>query len=142
MTQHTTHFFDDIQLVPQSSAQAEDAAVQLERDFVEIVREEIGMHETLANVFAQALVRGLRRRHGGQEFYIPAPDRAERDAAIRRDFTGAGGNIEELMRRHGLSRSRIYEIAGARAPRRAAPSEEKSGDSPRNRIQGPIGWPS
>jgi len=73
------------------------------------VREEIGMNEQLATVFAQALVRGLRRQLGGQEIYIP-PSKSERDLAIRREFNGA--NIEELMRRHNLSRTRIYEIVG------------------------------
>ena len=102
--------FDDLQPVPQTPAQAEDAAVQLERDFLAIVREEIGMHEGLAGMFARALVDGLRRRLGGQDLYIPAPDRSQRDAAIRREFCGS--NIEELMKRYGLSRSRIYEICG------------------------------
>ena len=109
--------------------QSEDAAVQLEHDITNIVREEIGMHEVMAGMFAQALVRGLRRRLGGQELYIPAPDRSARDAAIRREFTGS--NVDELMRRYGLSRTRIYEIAGQRAPRPGAaknpPSSLKTG---------------
>ncbi|WP_082493097.1 Mor transcription activator family protein [Acidovorax sp. Leaf160] len=103
--------FDDLQGTPQSPAQAEDAAIQLEREFLAIVRQEIGMHDRLASVFAQALVSGLRSRMGGQELYIPAPDRSERDAAIRREFNGC--NMDEVMRKHGLSRTRIYEICGA-----------------------------
>jgi Mor family transcriptional regulator len=99
--------------------------VQLEHDFTSIVREEIGMHEGMAGMFAAALVRGLRRRLGGQDLYIPAPDRSVRDASIRRDFTGT--NVDELMRRHGLSRTRIYEIVGQRAPR---PAPAKNPDSP------------
>ncbi|RYF54282.1 MAG: hypothetical protein EOO27_24085 [Comamonadaceae bacterium] len=110
--------FDDLQLVPQTLAQAEDAAVQLERDFLAIVREEIGMHEGLAGLFARALVDGLRRRLGGQDLYIPAPDRSERDAAIRREFCGS--NIEELMKRHQLSRTRIYEICSRGATKNPA----------------------
>jgi Mor family transcriptional regulator len=105
--------FDDIQPVPQTPAQAEDAAVQLERDFLAIVREDIGMNERLAGVFARVLVDGLRSRMGGQDLYIPAPDRSERDAAIRRDFMGS--NMEEVMKRYGLSRTRIYEICGTSA---------------------------
>lgn len=93
--------------------QAEDAAVQLEQDIIGIVREEIGMHEQMATVFAQALVRGLRRRLGGQELYIPSPNRAERDAAIRREFNGT--NIDALMKRHGIGRARVYQIVGRRA---------------------------
>ncbi|MBB3642601.1 Mor transcription activator family protein [Variovorax atrisoli] len=100
-----------------SPGQTEDAAVQLEHDIIGIVREEIGMHEQMATVFAQALVRGLRRRLGGQEIYIPAASKGERDAAIRRDFNGA--NIEHLMRRHGLSRTRIYEILAPASRTRA-----------------------
>lgn len=107
----TTIRFDDLQHVPQTPAQAEDAAVQLERDFLAIVREDIGMNERLAGEFAQVLVSGLRARMGGQELYIPAPDRSERDAAIRREFNGC--NLHEVMKRHGLSRTRIYEICGA-----------------------------
>lgn len=106
----TKILFDDIQPLPQTPAQAEDAAVQLERDFLTIVREDIGMNEGFAGLFARALVDGLRRRLGGQDLYIPAPDRSERDAAIRREFCGS--NIEEMMKRYGLSRSRIYEICG------------------------------
>lgn len=109
MTSIKLHF-DDLQQVPQSPTLAEDAAIQLERDFVDIVREEIGMSEGFANLFAQALVRGLRRRLGGQDIYIPAPDRSARDAAIRREFNGR--NLDELMRRYGVSRRRIYQIAG------------------------------
>lgn len=104
----TTIRFDDLQPLPQTPAQAEDAAVQLERDFLAIVREDIGMNERLAGLFARVLVDGLRARLGGQDIYIPAPDRSERDAAIRREFCGS--NIEELMKRHNLSRTRIYEI--------------------------------
>lgn len=93
-----------------TAGQLEDAAVQLEHDFVCIVREEIGMHEGLATIVAQALVRGLRRRNGGQELWIPAPDNTERDASIRREFIGT--NVSEIMAKYGLSRSRVYAIAG------------------------------
>ena len=92
--------------------QSEDAAVQLEHDITNIVREETGMHEGIASMFSQALVRGLRRRLGGQELYIPAPDRTERDTAIRRDYNGR--NMDELMRTHGIGRTRFYEIIGTR----------------------------
>ncbi|XXQ55627.1 Mor transcription activator family protein [Xenophilus aerolatus] len=91
-----------------SPGQTEDAAVQLEHDIIGIVREEIGMHEQLATMFAQALVRGLRRRLGGRELYIPAPSKEERNVAIARAFNGS--NVDELTRRFGLSRTRVYEI--------------------------------
>jgi Mor family transcriptional regulator len=98
-----------------TAGQAEDAAVQLQHDMVAIVREEIGMHESIATVFASALVRGLRRNRGGEELYIPAPDRTERDAAIRREFDG--NNLEKIMAKHNVKRTRVYEICGRRDPK-------------------------
>ena len=98
-----------------TAAQAEDAAVQLERDFVDIVREEIGMHDSLARLFANALVRGMRRRLGGRQVYIPATDTSERDARIRREFTGPA-SLMQIQRWSGLSRASIYRIAGRRPP--------------------------
>ncbi|MBB1601267.1 hypothetical protein A9977_14590 [Variovorax sp. UMC13] len=94
--------------------QTEDAAVQLENEFTSIVREEIGMHEGMAAMFAQALVRGLRRKLGGQDIYVPAPDRSERDAAIRRLFDGS--NLADVMRTHNVSRSTVYRVTGRRDP--------------------------
>lgn len=101
-----------------STALSEDAAIQLEHDFVEIIRQRIGLNETLATIHAQEIVRGLRERHGGQDLWIPAPDKAERDEAIRREFNGQNRN--ELMRRYGIGRSRLYEIVGAARPRGGA----------------------
>lgn len=111
---------DDIQPVALSPAQAEDAALQLERDFVEIVRAEIGLTELLASSFAQALVRGLRRRLGGGELWIPAISKDERNEAIRREFNGS--NVGEVMKRHRVSRATVYREAGRRpAQKRADP---------------------
>lgn len=115
---------DDLQPAPVAPALVEDAALQLEREFVQIVREEIGMTEQLASGFAQALVAGLRRRMGGSELWIPAPSRSDRDAAIRRDFDGT--NLSEVMRRYGVGRSTVYRAAGRRPP----PDESKNPRSP------------
>lgn len=98
-----------------TTGQAEDAAVQLQHEMVAIVREEIGMHESIATVFASALVRGLRRSMGGEELYIPAPDRTERDAAIRREFDGT--NLEKIMAKFNVKRTRVYEICDRRDPK-------------------------
>lgn len=100
-----------------TAGQAEDAAVQLQQDLVEIVREEIGMHEAMASVFASAVVRGLRRRMGGGELYIPAPDRSDRDAGIRREFDGK--NLAHVMAKFNVSRTRVYEICARRDPKDA-----------------------
>lgn len=95
--------------------QAEDAAVQLENELTRIVREEIGMHEQMASLFAQALVRGLRKHCGGQDLYIPTTNKSARDAAIREAFRG--DNLSEIMERFGVSRSTVYRVSGRRDPR-------------------------
>ncbi|MBD9395147.1 Mor transcription activator family protein [Acidovorax sp. ACV01] len=106
----------------QSAAQAEDAAVQLERDFLAIVREDIGMNEGLAGMFARVLVDGLRSRMGGQDLYIPSPDRSERDAGIRREFDGTRESLARIQKRTGLSRARIYDIVGQHRPPSNSPA--------------------
>jgi len=102
-----------------SPAQIEDQAIQLHREFVEIVREEIGMNEPFANDIAAALVRGMRKRYGGQDLgrrgriYVPAPSKTERNAAIRAEFNGT--NVEAVCKKYGISRSRLYAIASQKA---------------------------
>lgn len=129
-----------------TAAQIEDAAIQLEHEFVEIIRQHIGLHEAMATAHAQALVRGLRERLGGQEVWIPAPDKSERNAAICREFNGR--NIKQLMTQHRISRSQLYHIVGAAQPKGkgrpgspsiggSSPAAPKSPVSPLQTGQGP-----
>lgn len=96
-------------------AQADDAALQLEHEMVEIVRGELSMHEREAFEIAKAIVRGLRKRYGGLRIggrgaaiYIPAPSKEERNEAIRRDFNGT--NLQQVMAKHGIKRAQLYRI--------------------------------
>ena len=98
------------QSAPDGASRNDDAAVSLLYEMTTIVREEIGFNEIFAAQIAEALVRGLRRRLGGDELYIPAQDKAERDAAIRARFNGT--NRDEVCRAFGISKSRLYEIVG------------------------------
>lgn len=106
MTQHPT------------PAQIEDEAIQLHREFVEIVREEIGMNEAFANTMAAALVRGMRKRYSGQKLgakgtiYVPAPSKAARNAAIRAEFNGT--NREAVCKKYGIGRAQLYAIVGSK----------------------------
>lgn len=86
------------------------SALELESEITAIVREEIGCHEPFLSTISAAITRGLRRRMGGQERYIPAEDKRARDEQIRAEFNGR--NRDEVMRKHGLSKSRLYEIVG------------------------------
>lgn len=103
-----------------TTGQADDAVMQLEQDFVEIAREELGMHEVPALELASALVRGMRKRYGGMRLggrghiYVPAPSKSERDDAIRQAYNGT--NAAEVMKTHGIRRSRLFQIVSAPKP--------------------------
>lgn len=125
--------------MPTRHAEAEDAdaALLLQYEMTDIVREEMGLHEQEAMQIAQAIVRGMRKRYGGQRLggrghiYVPAPSKAERNEAIRREFNG--NNYGELMQRHGIKRSQLYKVldpkqtsarigvSGAKAPAHKSP---------------------
>ena len=101
-----------------TQAQIESQAIQLHREFVEIVREEIGMNEQFANDIAAAVVRGMRKRYGGQtlgrrgSIYIPTPDKAARNAAIRAEFNGT--NADAVCKKYEISRTSLYRVAGSK----------------------------
>lgn len=97
--------------------QAEDAVLQLEMDMAEILRNERGLHERDAFDMARCLVDGMRQRYGGVQLgrrglYIPAPSKAERNAQICREFNGT--NCDEVCRKYGIKRSRLYQIIKTR----------------------------
>lgn len=87
-----------------------DSRVQLLYEMTEIVREEIGLNEIFATQIAEAIMRGMCKRYGAQEVYIPAPDRRARDEAIRRSYNGR--NLQEVMREHGVSRATVFRVCG------------------------------
>ncbi|WP_454752163.1 Mor transcription activator family protein [Cupriavidus necator] len=85
-----------------------DTAIDLTGALTTIVLKEITPIERLAKPFVEALERGLRQLLGGQEVYIPAPDRRERDEAIRAAFNGR--NRDEVCRQFGISKTTFYEV--------------------------------
>lgn len=77
----------------------DDSASWLRRELIAILSEET---EALADVLCER----IRQRMGGREVYIPAPDKADRDAQIRAMFNGR--NLREVMREFGVSRAVVY----------------------------------
>lgn len=92
----------------------EDAAVQLQADFEQIIVESTGMKHTLAAPLATAIVEGMRKRLGGRRVYIPAPRlrREELEAAAERDRAIAamynGRNAPEVMKAFSVSRRTVF----------------------------------
>ena len=102
--------FDDV--VPERAQQPErirvDHAALWQQEIAEIVRERLSVSEPWAGAMAREIVEGLRARLGGDDIYVPAPDRRARNARIRALFNGR--NIDDLCCLFNLSRSTIYEI--------------------------------
>ena len=89
-----------------SERRDDDSASWLRRELIAIVREEVGMVELLATPMAEMLLVGIRKRMGGREVYIPAPDKAGRDEQIRAAFNGR--NLPEVMRQFGVCKATVY----------------------------------
>jgi len=89
-----------------------DYSVGLQYELTAIVREEIGFNELFASQIAQALMHGLSKKLGGQDVYIPAPSKSERDNQIKAEFNGR--NKEEVCKKFKISPRRLYQIVGRR----------------------------
>ncbi|MFW5834496.1 MAG: Mor transcription activator family protein [Pseudomonadota bacterium] len=87
-----------------------DTAVELHRAMTASLARRFGMAELAASALADVICAEFRRECGGREIYIPAANRAVRNAEIRAAFNGR--NHDELAARYGLGRSTIYEIVG------------------------------
>jgi Mor family transcriptional regulator len=95
-----------------TKAARDDSLLLLRSEFAAIIREQVGMAEPMASQVAEAVVRGMRLRYGTQQIYIPAVDKAERDALVRKEFKGT--NAGEVCKRHGISRPSLYRIVKAK----------------------------
>lgn len=69
-----------------------------------------GMSADVANLLAVQIIRtAAERGHAGSDYYLPYMhnlSRAERNALIRRDFTGS--NLREVCRKYGVSKTTVY----------------------------------
>lgn len=100
----------------------------LRAELTDVVKQQLGLHGSQAIKTADALLRGLMERMGGQGIYIPTTPRSERHAAILMDF--AGNNAAEVCAKHGISKSTLYRLLtfrDASEPNKAAkPAKIKS----------------
>lgn len=91
---------------------ADDSAVSLVYEITAAIQQEVGMAEGFASQIAEAITRGLRKRLGGTEVYVPKYaarlEKRDRDNQIRGEFNGR--NRQALQERFGLSKTQIYDI--------------------------------
>lgn len=94
-----------------TAPQDADRSVTLLYILTGALQHEMQMPEREAFRIAQGMVRWMAPQVGGDVLYCPKTldaDRATRDEAIRREFNGR--NREEVCARHGISKSRLYQI--------------------------------
>ncbi len=87
-----------------------DSAVELHSAMTDSLRRAFGLSESAASALADDVVMELRREYACTRFYVPAPSREQRNALIRRHFTGH--NHHELARRYGISERQVRNILG------------------------------
>jgi Mor family transcriptional regulator len=85
-------------------------------DMTDILRDRLAVQDPWATAMAQEIVAGMRDRFGGDDVYVPIPDRNARNERIRAMFNGR--NVAELCEQFGLKRAMVYRICGARDPQR------------------------
>jgi Mor family transcriptional regulator len=91
------------------SAKNDDSYVELQYQFTDIARTELGFDEQVAGTIAEALIRGLSKRMRGQSVYIPsAPYISQRNEAIRKKNNGR--NRDELCAEYDISLKTFYKI--------------------------------
>ena len=74
---------------------------------------ESGMPSQTARQLAAQIVGGIRKQMRGEMLYVAnadEADRADRDAAIRRDYDGTRPSRERLQLRWDISRAQFYRI--------------------------------
>jgi len=85
-----------------------DTAASLRRRLVGAISRRLGLNERIAMPIAEEVVEAMREISPGRELYIPAADKAERNAAIRREFNGR--NLKEVCRKYDISKPSLYRI--------------------------------
>lgn len=68
------------------------------------------LDEKYSEDLAGAIMEDLRREFGGDEIYLPAPDKTARDDDIKRRWSGR--NADEICEEYRISRRRLYQILG------------------------------
>lgn len=88
------------------------AKIEWIEDFRVILTDSAGFESDYADHLARVILAGLQERRGAGEHYLPAADKAERNARIREEFNGR--NRDEICAKYGIGKSQLYEIMGSR----------------------------
>lgn len=89
---------------------AEDTAANIRRRLVGAISRRLGLKEKIAEPIAEEVIEALRDLAPGRELYIPAQDKAARNAAIRCEFNGR--NREEVCKKYEICERQLYRIIG------------------------------
>lgn len=92
----------------------------LTRELMQILNEELGLHDQFAMQLAEPIANGIRKRFSSNTIYIPKTSAAEiatRNESIKKEFYGCSEmtmarKIESVMLKYSVSRATIYRILG------------------------------
>lgn len=85
-----------------------DNSTEIQRVLTSGLVRRFGLSEFCASLLATEITQQIQIEVGGQEIYIPAQDKTERNQAIRREFSG--NNIDQLAKKHGISCRQVRNI--------------------------------
>ena len=74
------------------------------------MRQTTGLHERIALPIAESICGELAQEMDAAGHQEPVTSRADRNAAIRREYRG--DNHREVMRRYSISRATLYRVVG------------------------------
>lgn len=100
----------------------DDALVSLITDVGEELRLALNITEQAATELAKTVVTGLQKKLGAGDIYLPAIDKAERNAQVLREFNGQ--NHKAVCEKNQISLKTLYNILNSR-PR--APKSQRGG---------------
>lgn len=89
---------------------SDDALIEAMHDDVYRLLTRLGIDDLTALQEAGSLVEDLQRRFGGRDHYLPAVDKATRNARIAAELA-AGHDPQQVADRHGVSKKTLARVA-------------------------------
>ncbi len=89
---------------------SDDALIEAMHDDLYRLLTRLGVDDLTALQEAGALVEDLQRRFGGRHHYLPAVDKATRNARIAAELA-AGHDPQQVAARHGVSKKTLARVA-------------------------------
>jgi Mor family transcriptional regulator len=75
---------------------------------LEVIAVKFGVSVQIAADMARAMIERIKESVGGDDLYIPKPDKQKRNRLIKSKFNGV--NHDEIYAEFGISKSTLYRV--------------------------------